>query len=121
MEGAGGGREKQAPAVKSLRKKEEEEAAEAGVQEVMNKKKSDLKIIKEATPTTGGKQQKSAMQPAPASPETAGGVKLLCRRSYSAESLSLKQRLTKTVKEHRARFYIMRRCIQMLICWRDEY
>ncbi|KAF0924134.1 hypothetical protein E2562_008451 [Oryza meyeriana var. granulata] len=96
MEAAAGG----APMKKRLRKKE------GGAREEQVMKKSDLK--KE---TAAGKQQ-SAM-----SPET-GGLTMLCR-SFSAESL--KQRLTRTVKEHRARFYIMRRCIQMLICWRDEY
>ncbi|XP_074353733.1 small polypeptide DEVIL 11-like [Apium graveolens] len=25
------------------------------------------------------------------------------------------------VKEQRARFYIMRRCVTMLICWRDNF
>ncbi|WOL14910.1 hypothetical protein Cni_G23691 [Canna indica] len=33
-------------------------------------------------------------------------------RSFSSRCASL-------VKEQRARFYIMRRCVTMLICWRD--
>ncbi|KAG1339273.1 hypothetical protein COCNU_04G015790 [Cocos nucifera] len=33
-------------------------------------------------------------------------------RSFSSRCASL-------VKEQRARFYIMRRCVIMLICWRD--
>jgi hypothetical protein len=28
-------------------------------------------------------------------------------------------RLARLVKEQRARFYIMRRCVTMLLCWRD--
>jgi hypothetical protein len=28
-------------------------------------------------------------------------------------------RLASLVKEQRARFYIMRRCVTMLVCWRD--
>ncbi|KAF7148440.1 small polypeptide DEVIL 11 [Rhododendron vialii] len=29
------------------------------------------------------------------------------------------RKCTRLVKEQRARFYIMRRCVTMLICWRD--
>ncbi|KAG1365796.1 ROTUNDIFOLIA like 8 [Cocos nucifera] len=32
---------------------------------------------------------------------------------------SLSSRCARLVKEQRARFYIMRRCVTMLICWRD--
>jgi hypothetical protein len=28
-------------------------------------------------------------------------------------------RLSRKIKEHRARFYIVRRCVAMLVCWRD--
>jgi hypothetical protein len=28
-------------------------------------------------------------------------------------------RLSRKIKEHRARFYIIRRCVAMLVCWRD--
>ncbi|KAF8086147.1 hypothetical protein N665_0634s0032 [Sinapis alba] len=31
------------------------------------------------------------------------------------------RKCAKLVKEQRARFYIMRRCVIMLICWRDNY
>jgi hypothetical protein len=41
----------------------------------------------------------------------------------AAESSSSSSRLSKkcveAVKEHRARFYIVRRCVSMLVCWRD--
>ncbi|KAL2324830.1 hypothetical protein Fmac_023888 [Flemingia macrophylla] len=33
---------------------------------------------------------------------------------------SFRRRCTKLVKEHRARFYILRRCVAMLICWQDN-
>ena len=32
---------------------------------------------------------------------------------------SVPGRLASLVKEQRARFYIMRRCVTMLVCWRD--
>uniref|UniRef100_A0A804JUA9 ROTUNDIFOLIA like 8 n=1 Tax=Musa acuminata subsp. malaccensis TaxID=214687 RepID=A0A804JUA9_MUSAM len=32
---------------------------------------------------------------------------------------SFSSRCASLVKEQRARFYIMRRCVTMLICWRD--
>ncbi|XP_020677478.1 uncharacterized protein LOC110096054 [Dendrobium catenatum] len=36
-----------------------------------------------------------------------------------ARSRSFTGRCAHLVKEQRARFYIMRRCVTMLICWRD--
>ncbi|WOL09281.1 hypothetical protein Cni_G18034 [Canna indica] len=42
------------------------------------------------------------------------------RRSGGEEAArSFSRRCTRLVKEQRARFYIMRRCVTMLICWRD--
>ncbi|XLS73162.1 hypothetical protein HN51_030027 [Arachis hypogaea] len=32
---------------------------------------------------------------------------------------SFRRRCSKMVKEHRTRFYILRRCVAMLICWTD--
>ena len=32
---------------------------------------------------------------------------------------SVPGRLASLVKEQRARFYIMRRCVTMLVCWKD--
>ncbi|KQJ86190.1 hypothetical protein BRADI_4g03864v3 [Brachypodium distachyon] len=32
---------------------------------------------------------------------------------------SVPGRLARLAKEQRARFYIMRRCVTMLVCWRD--
>ncbi|KEH34723.1 hypothetical protein MtrunA17_Chr3g0112011 [Medicago truncatula] len=31
------------------------------------------------------------------------------------------RKCSRLVKEQRARFYIMRRCVVMLICWNDHY
>uniref|UniRef100_A0A804KPW4 ROTUNDIFOLIA like 8 n=1 Tax=Musa acuminata subsp. malaccensis TaxID=214687 RepID=A0A804KPW4_MUSAM len=42
------------------------------------------------------------------------------RRSAAATaSRSFSSRCAGLVKEQRARFYIMRRCVTMLVCWRD--
>ncbi|KAK8950162.1 hypothetical protein KSP40_PGU009929 [Platanthera guangdongensis] len=32
---------------------------------------------------------------------------------------SFTSRCTNVVKEQRSRFYILRRCVKMLVCWRD--
>jgi hypothetical protein len=52
-------------------------------------------------------------------------------RSYSATNADaggsgrggaavvVKKRLSRKVKEQRARLYIVRRCVSMLLCWRD--
>ncbi|URE31983.1 DVL family [Musa troglodytarum] len=42
------------------------------------------------------------------------------RRSAAATaSRSFSSRCAGLAKEQRARFYIMRRCVTMLVCWRD--
>ncbi|CAD6267337.1 unnamed protein product [Miscanthus lutarioriparius] len=41
------------------------------------------------------------------------------RVSRAPAGRSVPGRLASLVKEQRARFYIMRRCITMLVCWRD--
>ncbi|KAJ1265959.1 hypothetical protein BS78_08G113900 [Paspalum vaginatum] len=47
------------------------------------------------------------------------------RRPAAAAAAGLEQgrsvpgRLASLVREQRARFYIMRRCVTMLVCWRD--
>uniref|UniRef100_A0A0E0FDC7 ROTUNDIFOLIA like 8 n=1 Tax=Oryza meridionalis TaxID=40149 RepID=A0A0E0FDC7_9ORYZ len=40
-------------------------------------------------------------------------------RASRGPSQSVPGRLASLVKEQRARFYIMRRCVTMLICWQD--
>ncbi|XP_050210476.1 small polypeptide DEVIL 11-like [Mercurialis annua] len=39
--------------------------------------------------------------------------------STSQRRCSFTRKCARLVKEQRARFYIMRRCVTMLICWRD--
>jgi hypothetical protein len=39
--------------------------------------------------------------------------------SSSSSSSRLSKKCVEAVKEHRARFYIVRRCVSMLVCWRD--
>ncbi|WOK96968.1 hypothetical protein Cni_G05676 [Canna indica] len=41
------------------------------------------------------------------------------RSRSSRTTMSFSRRCARLVKEQRARFYIMRRCITMLVCWRD--
>ncbi|RWV79981.1 hypothetical protein GW17_00058809 [Ensete ventricosum] len=46
----------------------------------------------------------------------------LCKtgmRREGAASRSFSSRCGRLAKEQRARFYIMRRCVTMLVCWRD--
>ncbi|PAN21506.1 hypothetical protein GQ55_3G446100 [Panicum hallii var. hallii] len=47
----------------------------------------------------------------------AAGFKARTSRGPAARSVP--GRLASLVKEQRARFYIMRRCVTMLVCWRD--
>uniref|UniRef100_K3XPT4 Uncharacterized protein n=1 Tax=Setaria italica TaxID=4555 RepID=K3XPT4_SETIT len=62
-----------------------------------------------------------------ASSSSAGGSSSVLSRSYSASQQqqrqpqqgSKKKCVAEAVKEHRARFYIVRRCVSMLVCWRD--
>ncbi|XP_027187455.1 small polypeptide DEVIL 11 [Cicer arietinum] len=39
--------------------------------------------------------------------------------STSQRKCAFARKCARLVKEQRARFYIMRRCVTMLICWRD--
>ncbi|KAE9593263.1 hypothetical protein Lalb_Chr19g0137921 [Lupinus albus] len=38
-------------------------------------------------------------------------------RSYSQKNSSIGKKCTNIAKEQKARFYIMRRCVAMLVCW----
>ncbi|XVF05482.1 hypothetical protein REPUB_Repub05bG0175900 [Reevesia pubescens] len=38
-------------------------------------------------------------------------------RSYSQKSSSISRKCSSLAKEQKARFYIMRRCVAMLVCW----
>uniref|UniRef100_A0A0E0BUD5 ROTUNDIFOLIA like 8 n=1 Tax=Oryza glumipatula TaxID=40148 RepID=A0A0E0BUD5_9ORYZ len=48
-----------------------------------------------------------------------GSPRLEEGRASRGPSRSVPGRLASLVKEQRARFYIMRRCVTMLVCWRD--
>ncbi|KAK8925686.1 hypothetical protein KSP39_PZI019024 [Platanthera zijinensis] len=39
--------------------------------------------------------------------------------SDDGQQPSFTSRCTNVVKEQRSRFYILRRCVKMLVCWRD--
>ncbi|XP_027939419.1 uncharacterized protein LOC114193717 [Vigna unguiculata] len=41
------------------------------------------------------------------------------KNSSSQRRCAFASKCARLVKEQRARFYIMRRCVTMLICWRD--
>ncbi|KAJ3682716.1 hypothetical protein LUZ60_012943 [Juncus effusus] len=41
------------------------------------------------------------------------------RSSSRSDSRSFSSRCASLVKEQRAKFYIMRRCVTMLVCWKD--
>lgn len=41
------------------------------------------------------------------------------RADGSGKGRSFSGRCARLVKEQRARFYIMRRCVTMLVCWRE--
>ncbi|KAE8817501.1 hypothetical protein D1007_04928 [Hordeum vulgare] len=45
--------------------------------------------------------------------------RLLARADGEGRRPSFSGRCARLVKEQRARFYIMRRCVTMLVCWRD--
>ncbi|KAM5583558.1 small polypeptide DEVIL 13-like [Rosa sericea] len=38
-------------------------------------------------------------------------------RSFSQKNSSISRKCSSLAKEHKARFYIMRRCVAMLVCW----
>ncbi|KAJ9146683.1 hypothetical protein P3X46_028918 [Hevea brasiliensis] len=38
-------------------------------------------------------------------------------RSYSQKNSSITRKCSSLAKEQKARFYIMRRCVAMLVCW----
>jgi hypothetical protein len=54
----------------------------------------------------------------PAAPTTSSPVSPKGRTSRGS-GRSVPGRLASLAKEQRARFYIMRRCVTMLVCWRD--
>ncbi|CAL0317673.1 unnamed protein product [Lupinus luteus] len=47
------------------------------------------------------------------------GATLIKNSSTTQKKFVFARKCARLVKEQRARFYIMRRCVTMLICWRD--
>ncbi|XWS28807.1 hypothetical protein CRYUN_Cryun25bG0102900 [Craigia yunnanensis] len=41
-------------------------------------------------------------------------------RSFSQKNTSISSKCSSMAKEQKARFYIMRRCVAMLVCWRKH-
>ncbi|CAD6234510.1 unnamed protein product [Miscanthus lutarioriparius] len=64
-----------------------------------------------AAAATGSSSSSSSYSAASSSQQAAGGA--------SSSSSRLSKKCLEAVKEHRARFYIVRRCVSMLVCWRD--
>jgi hypothetical protein len=56
--------------------------------------------------------------------QQAGGTGASSSQSQSSSTAAggggLSKKCVEAVKEHRARFYIVRRCVSMLVCWRDH-
>ncbi|XP_061368479.1 small polypeptide DEVIL 9-like [Gastrolobium bilobum] len=42
-------------------------------------------------------------------------------RSFSQKNPSIGRKCTNIAKEQKARFYIMRRCVAMLVCWHKQH
>ncbi|KAK6227931.1 hypothetical protein SCA6_000271 [Theobroma cacao] len=53
------------------------------------------------------------------SSSTSSFIKNSSSSSSSHKRCAFTRKCARLVKEQRARFYIMRRCVTMLICWRD--
>ncbi|KAF7063865.1 hypothetical protein CFC21_070339 [Triticum aestivum] len=62
-----------------------------------------------------GSRRSAAVAPAVATGSPVG-VK---GRTSRGSGRSVPGRLASLAKQQRARFYIMRRCVTMLVCWRD--
>lgn len=67
---------------------------------------------KEAAPSRGGR---AASPPASASASASASRS----RSPSQRRCAFSRRCARLVSEQRARFYIVRRCVTMLLCWRE--
>ncbi|CAM0949435.1 unnamed protein product [Alopecurus aequalis] len=62
-----------------------------------------------------GSRRSAAVAPV-AAPSSPVGLK---GRPSRGTGRSMPGRLASLAREQRARFYIMRRCVTMLVCWRD--
>ncbi|KAF7057264.1 hypothetical protein CFC21_064570 [Triticum aestivum] len=63
-----------------------------------------------------GSRRSAAVAPAAATGSPVGVKK---GRASRGSGRSVPGRLASLAKQQRARFYIMRRCVTMLVCWRD--
>ncbi|KAG0521360.1 hypothetical protein BDA96_08G153700 [Sorghum bicolor] len=66
-----------------------------------------------------GSRRSAAVAPAATSPRGLNKGRTTSSRGPAARSAAVHGRLASLVKEQRARFYIVRRCVTMLVCWRD--
>jgi hypothetical protein len=67
----------------------------------------------------GSRRSAAAAAVGEGSPAAAGLLKRRTSSRGTPAARSVPGRLASLVKEQRARFYIMRRCVTMLVCWRD--
>ena len=65
-----------------------------------------------------GSRRSAAVAPAADEGSPRGLRARAASRGLAARS-SVPGRLASMVREQRARFYIMRRCVTMLVCWKD--
>ncbi|XP_022753821.1 uncharacterized protein LOC111302146 [Durio zibethinus] len=69
------------------------------------------KSISSKSPLLRSSSQKSSCSPSSSS------SKCSLPRSFSQKSSSISRKCSSLAKEQKARFYIMRRCVAMLVCW----
>ncbi|KAE9616595.1 hypothetical protein Lalb_Chr03g0026501 [Lupinus albus] len=67
--------------------------------------------------STKGSSSNSPLLIRSMSSKTSSTSKCNLSRSYSQKNSSIGKKCTNIAKEHKARFYIMRRCVAMLVCW----
>jgi len=65
-----------------------------------------------------GSRRSAAVAPA-ADEGSPRGLRARAASRGPAARSSASRRLASMVREQRARFYIMRRCVTMLVCWKD--
>lgn len=64
-------------------------------------------------------KRSSSMRDVPAISRRGSGAGAAVAAGGCAPQPSFSSRCAGLVKEQRARFYIMRRCVTMLVCWKD--
>ncbi|XVF46548.1 hypothetical protein PTKIN_Ptkin03bG0035900 [Pterospermum kingtungense] len=71
------------------------------------------KSISSKSPLLRSSSQKNSCS----SSSSSSSSKCALPRSYSQKNPSISRKCTSLAKEQKARFYIMRRCVAMLVCW----